>query len=95
MILRSLAAIQVRSRRSNCPLVILGRQVRHGGNPVLRWMASNVAVEMDAAGNIKPSKARSTERVDGIVAALMALGRVIATQETGPDRYAEEGFAFV
>ena len=74
---------------------ILGRQVNHGGNPVLRWMASNVAVEMDAAGNIKPSKARSTERVDGIVAALMALGRVIATQAPVPDRYADEGFAFV
>ena len=74
---------------------ILGRQINHGNNPVLRWMASNVAVEMDAAGNIKPSKARSTERIDGIVAGLMALGRVIATQETGPDRYADSGFAFV
>ena len=59
------------------------------------WMASNVAVEMDAAGNLKPSKARSTERIDGVVAALLALGRVIATQESGPDRYADSGFAFV
>ena len=74
---------------------IFGRTVNHAGNPVLRWMAANVAVEMDAAGNIKPSKARSTERIDGIVAALMALGRVISNQETGPDRYASEGFAFV
>jgi phage terminase large subunit-like protein len=46
----------------------------HDGNPVLRWMASNVAIEQDAAGNIKPSKAKSTERIDGIVAAVMALG---------------------
>jgi phage terminase large subunit-like protein len=74
---------------------ILGRQVNHGGNPVLRWMASNVAVEMDAAGNLKRSKARRTERIDGIVAALMALGRVIATQESAPDRYADSGFTFV
>jgi phage terminase large subunit-like protein len=46
----------------------------HGGHPVLRWMASNVAVETDAAGNIKPSKKASTERIDGIVALCMALG---------------------
>ena len=36
-------------------LVVSGK-LRHGGNPVLRWMAANVAAEMDAAGNIKPSK---------------------------------------
>ena len=48
--------------------------LRHGGHPVLRWMASNVAIEQDAAGNIKPSKAKSTERIDGIVALVMALG---------------------
>ena len=47
-----------------------------GGHPVLRWMASNVAVENDAAGNLKPSKKKSTERSDGIVAAVMALGKL-------------------
>jgi len=41
---------------------------------VLRWMASNVAVEMDAAGNLKPSKKKSIERIDGVVATIMALG---------------------
>ncbi len=46
----------------------------HGGNPVLRWMASNCAAETDAAGNIKPSKKKSTERIDGIVASIMAIG---------------------
>lgn len=49
--------------------------LQHGGNPVLDWMAANVAVEQDAAGNIKPSKRKSTERIDGIVAATMAIGR--------------------
>ena len=44
---------------------------------MLRWMASNVAVEMDAAGNLKPSKKKSVERIDGIVAAIMALGRLM------------------
>jgi phage terminase large subunit-like protein len=40
-------------------------------------MASNVAVETDAAGNVKPSKKKSTERIDGIVATVMALGRTM------------------
>jgi phage terminase large subunit-like protein len=57
-------------------LVISGK-LRHGGNPVLRWMASNVAAELDAAGNIKPSKKKSTERIDGIVAGIMGLGRAL------------------
>lgn len=55
-------------------LVVSGK-LRHGGHPVLRWRASTVAVELDAAGNIKPSKKRSTERIEGIVAAIMAPGR--------------------
>jgi phage terminase large subunit-like protein len=57
-------------------LVVSGK-LRHGRHPVLRWMASNVAVETDAAGNLKPSKKRSTERIDGIVAGIMALGRAL------------------
>lgn len=46
----------------------------HAANPVLRWNASNLATESDAAGNLKPSKAKSTERIDGMVALIMALG---------------------
>jgi phage terminase large subunit-like protein len=61
-------------------LVVSGK-LRHGGNPVLRWMASNVSVQMDAAGNLKPSKDRSTERIDGIVAAIMGLGRAMLQLE--------------
>ena len=55
---------------------ILEGTINHGKNPVLRWMASNVTTEQDAAGNLKPSKKKSTERIDGIVATIMALGRV-------------------
>ncbi len=61
--------------------LLLERKLRHGGNPVLRWMAANVAVDQDAAGNLKPSKARSTERIDGIVALVMALGRAMVQPE--------------
>jgi phage terminase large subunit-like protein len=49
--------------------------LHHGGHPVLRWMAGNVAVEQDPAGNIKPSKKKSTEKIDGIVALVMAIDR--------------------
>jgi len=52
---------------------ILARQLRHDGDPVLRWNVSNVAVETDASGNLKPSKVASTERIDAVVALVMAV----------------------
>lgn len=57
-------------------LVLAGR-IGHGGHPVLRWMADNVTVEQDAAGNVKPSKGKSREKIDGIVAGIMALDRAL------------------
>lgn len=53
----------------------VSHQINHAGNPVLSWMASNVVVTSDPAGNIKPDKAKSTERIDGIVAMIMGLDR--------------------
>jgi phage terminase large subunit-like protein len=61
--------------------VILAGKLAHGGHPVLRWMASNVSIEKDAADNWKPSKKKSPERIDGIVALIMALDGA-TTQET-------------
>jgi phage terminase large subunit-like protein len=55
----------------------------HGGHPVLRWMAGNATVETDAAGNLKPSKKKSTERIDGVVGLVMGLGRAIANPPDG------------
>ena len=55
--------------------------LHHGGRPIVRWMASNVTVETDAAGNIKPSKKKSIEKIDGIVASIMALGRAMLLSE--------------
>lgn len=57
--------------------LLLEGKIIHGGNPVLRWMAGNVVVETDAAENIKPTKAKSTEKIDGIVALIMALDRCV------------------
>jgi phage terminase large subunit-like protein len=52
---------------------VLAGQLRHDGHPVLRWNVSNVAVESDPSGNLKPSKVKSTERIDGVVALIMAV----------------------
>jgi phage terminase large subunit-like protein len=54
---------------------IAERRIRHGGHPILRWMAGNVETETDAAGNQRPSKAHSSERIDGMVALTMAEAR--------------------
>jgi phage terminase large subunit-like protein len=66
------ASMTAPSRRLES-LTIDGK-LRHAGHPVLNWQAGNVAVQMDPAANIKPSKAKSTERIDGIVSLVMALG---------------------
>ena len=74
---------------------LLGGRVRHGGNAVLRWMADNLVVRTDPAGNLKPDKEKSTEKVDGMVALIMALDR--ATRREGPTTsiYDERGLAFL
>lgn len=65
-------------------LAMIGaKQLQHGGNPVLRWMASNAATREDPAGNLKFDKGKSTERIDGIVALTMALGCWMATNPHG------------
>jgi phage terminase large subunit-like protein len=60
--------------------LVVGRTIRFGGNPVLRWMASNLAVESDPAGNLKPSKDKSTERIDGMSALLNAIAVRMAAE---------------
>jgi phage terminase large subunit-like protein len=62
---------------------ILAGRWHHGGNPILRWMAANLVVVTDAAGNVKPNKAKSTGRIDGLAAAINALDRA-ARNEGGP-----------
>lgn len=57
---------------------IVGQRFRHGGHPVLRWNFSNIAVETDKAGNKSFHKGKSTDRIDGAVAAAMAVARCAA-----------------
>ena len=66
-------------------------RVRHGGNPVLRWMADSVSIREDKMGRImpvKPKRAMSTKRIDGIVAGIMAMSRAIL-DNTPPDPYSQ------
>ena len=60
--------------------LLMEGNIVHGGNPVMAWMAGNVVVDTDPAGNIKPTKAKSPEKIDGIVAAIMALDRCIRNE---------------
>ena len=54
-------------------VIVLNGTLRHNNHPILRWMADSVTVTTDAAENVKPNKEKSTERIDGIVATIMAL----------------------
>jgi phage terminase large subunit-like protein len=65
--------------------------LRHGGNPVARWQAGNVVTRADPAGNLKLDKQRSAEKIDGLVAAVMALDRALRWE--GPaDEYIAAGW---
>lgn len=66
--------------------LIIGKKLRHGGNPVLAWQMSNVQIKVDDAGNIKPSKknASSSARIDSAVALIMALG-LASADARGPE----------
>ena len=61
---------------------LLARELQHGGDPVADWCASNVTVRTDPAGNQKPDKERSIERIDPIVALIMAVGRSMVEEES-------------
>ena len=63
---------------------VLARTLRHDGHPVLRWNVANVSVDVDHAGNIQPSKAKSTERIDGVSALVMALDAMHRDQAAPP-----------
>jgi len=71
--------------------LLLEGKISHGGNPVLKWMAGNVVVETDPAENIKPTKKKSIEKIDGIVAAIMALDRCIRNANKQKSAYENRG----
>ena len=75
--------------------IVYSKELTHGGCPVLRWMAGHVVVEQDAAGNLKLSKRKSQEKIDGLVALVMALGRANVRTEPVRSVYSSGGLSFV
>ena len=68
----------------------LEQKIAHNGHPVLRWNMDNIFIKRDPAGNIKPDKEKSTEKIDGTVATIMALDRAIRCgNDTGDSIYDE------
>lgn len=70
-------------------------QVRYPTHPVMKWCFSNVVIELDAAGNIKPNKRKSNERIDLAVAAIMAVGASMMSPAEDQSVYADRGFLTV
>lgn len=60
--------------------LVLTEKIEHFGNPVLRWMLSSTVTKTDPAGNIKPDKEKSVQKIDGIVGSIMALGEWMTAQ---------------
>lgn len=68
---------------------------RHGGNSLMRWQVDNLAVTTDAAGNVKPAKDKSAEKIDGLVAGIIALSRAMTHKPARRSVYEDHGLAVV
>ncbi|MBQ6052266.1 MAG: terminase [Clostridia bacterium] len=74
----------------------LSERIAHSGHPVLRWMMDNIYIRTDPAGNIKADKEKSTEKIDGAVATIMALDRAIRCgNDTEESVYDKRGLLFL
>ena len=71
--------------------LVLSKKIDHGGHPVLRTHADNLVVETDPAGNLKPTKAKATQKIDMMVAFILALSRAMLQKEDGPSVYESRG----
>ena len=75
--------------------LVLEHRLAHGGHPVLRWNMDNAFVRTDPADNLKIDKQKSTEKVDGAVALVMALDRAMKNQNSGGSVYDEREMIFL
>lgn len=74
----------------------LEQKIAHGEHPVLRWNMDNIFIRTDPAGNIKADKEKSTEKIDGAVATIMALDRAIRCgNDTSESVYDSRGILFL
>ena len=75
--------------------LVLQHRLAHGNNPVLTWMADNLVARQDPAGNIKPDKEKSREKIDGMVALIMGLDRALRHTGGGRSIYEDRGLEVV
>ena len=76
--------------------LVFDEKVAHGGHPVICWLMDNIFIRTDPAGNIKPDKEKSTEKIDGTVATIMALDRAIRCgNDTSAWVYDSRGILFI
>ena len=76
--------------------LVLEGKIAHSGHPVLHWMMDNVCARTDPAGNIKMDKEKSTEKIDGAVATVMALDRAIRCGNDNQESvYDSRGILFI
>jgi phage terminase large subunit-like protein len=66
---------------------VMQEKIRHGGNPVLRWNADNLVMRADANGNVAPDKLKATDKIDGMVALIMAWGRAMGKKASVRSAY--------
>ena len=75
--------------------LVLQQRIAHGGNPVLRWNMDNILNRTDPAGNIKADKEKSTEKIDGAIATIMALDRAIRNEGIESVYDGDRGLLFI
>jgi len=71
--------------------LVMDGTLAHGGHPMLSWMAENLATKDDPAGNVKPAKDASREKIDGLVAGIIAIAAAIGAEVNGPSIYETMG----
>lgn len=75
--------------------LVKSRRLGHNNNPVLTWMADNLIARMDPAGNLKPDKERSREKIDGMVALIMGIDRLMRQGQIQESAYKKRGIRFL
>lgn len=75
--------------------LVLEQKIAHDGNPILRWMIDNIYIRNDPAGNIKADKEKSTEKIDGAIATIMALDRAVRNRGNVKSIYDDRGLLII
>ncbi|MBR2735304.1 MAG: terminase large subunit, partial [Clostridia bacterium] len=75
--------------------LVLEQKIAHDGNPILRWMIDNIYIRNDPAGNIKADKEKSTEKIDGAIATIMALDRAVRNLGNVKSVYDDRGLLII